>query len=198
MWLLNTSTLALHYVINPDVVRYAILSHTWGDEEISFQDMTVESNWQAPSLADHVYAWGGQLVLWSSQKTRLKQKKGYKKVERCCAEALAHGYEWAWVDTVCIDKKSSAELSEAINSMYDWYGKSAKCYAYMSDVSMTAEDLDATTVQEFKSSRWFRRGWTLQELLAPSDIIFYDKHWRCLDNKARLANYITSATGIDQ
>ncbi|KAI4182000.1 MAG: hypothetical protein LQ346_006660 [Caloplaca aetnensis] len=194
MWLLNTSTLALHNFITQDVEQYAILSHTWGDEEVSFQDMTVQSNLQAPLLADLVYDWCGRLVPWS----RLKQRKGYKKVERCCAEALAHGYNWVWVDTVCIDKKSSAELSEAINSMYDWYDKAAVCYAYMSDVSMTAEGLDATVIDAFKSSRWFRRGWTLQELLAPSKIIFYDKDWRCLGSRARLANYITSATGIHQ
>ena len=69
---------------------------------------------------------------------------------------------------------------------------------YMSDVSMTAEGLDAAAIDDFKSSRWFRRGWTLQELLAPSEIIFYDKNWRCLGNRAKLANHITSATGIDK
>lgn len=162
MWLLNTSTITLHNIITQNVIKYAILSHTWGDEEASFQDMMMQGNSEAKSPADYVYAWCGQLVPWSSRKTYMKQQKGYKKIERCCAEALADGYDWIWVDTVCIDKKSSAELSEAINSMYDWYGKSTVCYAYMSDVSMTTEDLDATVIDEFKSSRWFRRGWTLQ------------------------------------
>ncbi|KAL8871187.1 MAG: hypothetical protein Q9174_002928 [Haloplaca sp. 1 TL-2023] len=197
MWLLNTSTLALHHVLNPDEVKYAILSHTWGDEEVSFQDMTIESDVQAQSLTNYIYGLG-EYIFWNNAKSRMKQRKGYKKVARCCAQALADGYEWAWVDTVCIDKKSSAELSEAINSMYEWYSKAAKCYTYMSDVSITAEDLDASTVQEFKSSRWFRRGWTLQELLAPSVVIFYNKNWRCLGNKKKLAEYITSASGISQ
>ncbi|KAL8664098.1 MAG: hypothetical protein Q9168_007972 [Polycauliona sp. 1 TL-2023] len=194
MWLLNTSTLALHNIISPDTVKYAILSHTWGDEEISFQDIVLENKSQGTTLADSIYSWVGQWAPTSS----LKRRKGYKKVERCCALALANGYQWAWIDTVCIDKKSSAELSEAINSMYDWYGKSSICYAYMSDVSMTGKDLDATVIDDFKWSRWFRRGWTLQELLAPSDIIFYDSDWRCLGNRAQLAEHISSASGIDK
>ncbi|KAL8991654.1 MAG: hypothetical protein Q9169_007777 [Polycauliona sp. 2 TL-2023] len=187
-------------MITPDAVEYAILSHTWGDEEISFQDLIVENNLQTASLADHIYALAGQLGTLNSQNIPLKQRKGYQKVEKCCAMALADGYEWAWVDTVCIDKKSSAELSEAINSMYDWYQKSAKCYVYMSDVSMVAGngDSDATVIDEFRSSRWFRRGWTLQELLAPSHIIFYDRDWRYLGDKLGLTKHITIATGIDE
>ncbi|KAL8990795.1 MAG: hypothetical protein Q9169_008035 [Polycauliona sp. 2 TL-2023] len=200
-------------MITPDAVEYAILSHTWGDEEITFQDLTVESNLEIASLADHVYALAGQLSTWGLQQKSLKQRKGYKKVKTCCAIALAHGYEWAWVDTVCIDKKSSAELSEAINSMYNWYAKSKICFAYMSDVSMTgedpdapitdhfpmtAEDLDTSVIDRFKSSRWFRRGWTLQELLAPPNIIFFDRDWRRLGDRSRLAGHISSTTGINR
>ena len=64
----------------------------------------------------------------------LQQCKGYRKIKRFCKRAKADGHEWGWVDTCCIDTRSSAELSEAINSMYAWYEAAKKCYVYLFDV----------------------------------------------------------------
>ncbi|KAK7953922.1 hypothetical protein PG996_014808 [Apiospora saccharicola] len=129
MRLLDTSTLQLR-TFNAKTPAYAILSHTWGadEDEVTFQE------WQTPS-----------------PETPLK--RGYIKIKRFCEVARRNGYEWAWADTCCIDKSSSAELSESINSMYKWYQKSHVCYAYLEDV---------LEVDDIKESRWFTRGWTLQ------------------------------------
>ncbi|KAF2995853.1 hypothetical protein E8E13_003325 [Curvularia kusanoi] len=118
---------------------------------------------------------------------------GFAKIVGCCDLARRDGYQWAWVDTCCIDKRSSSELSEAINSMYKWYWEAAICYAYLSDVS-TKRDWK----QEFEKSRWFTRGWTLQELLAPAIVEFYDEAWKSIGRKRRMAQQIQTATGIEQ
>lgn len=140
MYLINTETLELCEFANIYDRRYAILSHRWEGEEVTFQEFWKKS---AVTVA----------------------KEGYKKIENFCALAKTEGLSWAWVDTCCIDKKSSADLSEAINSMWDWYTIAQKCYVYLSDVSYI-DDRQAL-LSSFESSEWFRRGWTLQELLAP-------------------------------
>ncbi|KAH6870086.1 HET domain-containing protein, partial [Alternaria rosae] len=162
MWLLNTTTLKLrHFITNiPD---YVILSHTWGEGEVSFVDIA------------QPYA---------------KGMTGYSKISRCCVQALEAGFEWAWVDTCCIDKRSSAELSEAINSMYKWYWDAAICYVLISDRSIRRTDLE--------SSRWFERGWTLQELLAPDAVEFFDSDWKFLGTRTGLVDRIFAATKIDK
>jgi hypothetical protein len=96
------------------------------------------------------------------------RKVGYAKVKGTCELAAKQGYEWAWIDTCCIDKSSSAESSEAINSMFRWYQKASVCYAYLSDISWELQGSG-----EIVNSRWFTRGWTLQELLAPNSVEFY-------------------------
>ena len=162
MWLLDTATLKLGHFIT-DIPDYVILSHTWGDGEVGFDDIA------------QPYA---------------KQMVGYSKISRCCTLAAEAGFEWAWVDTCCIDKRSSAELSEAINSMYRWYWNAAICYAYISDCS-TRDD-------KLTSSRWFTRGWTLQELLAPDVVEFYASDWKFLGTKTSLIDQIVIATKIDK
>ena len=112
--------------------RYAILSHTWDVEEVSFDDMR---SGLAPSL------------------------KGYIKVLGACNQALLDGYEWVWIDTCCIDKSSSTELQEAINSMFEWYRKADACYVYLTDVPESNAGWD----DQFGSSRWWSRGWTLRK-----------------------------------
>ncbi|KAF4867686.1 Vegetative incompatibility protein HET-E-1 [Colletotrichum siamense] len=109
------------------------------------------------------------------QTAAVKRKKGYRKLLSCCALALEYGLKYVWIDTCCIDKSSSAELSEAINSMYSWYEASRICFAYMEDVPPG----DGITVDgsAFRTSVWFTRGWTLQELIAPNEVIFYDCDW---------------------
>ncbi|KAK6951337.1 hypothetical protein Daesc_007871 [Daldinia eschscholtzii] len=109
---------------------------------------------------------------------------GYTKVEGCCRRAAKDGLSYVWIDTCCIDKSSSAELSEGINSMFQWYKRSAVCYVYLSDVS--ADDDPFEVSSEFRRSRWFTRGWTLQELLAPMELVFFDTVW----NEIRIGRLI--------
>ncbi|KAF2166495.1 hypothetical protein M409DRAFT_36723, partial [Zasmidium cellare ATCC 36951] len=120
----------------------------------------------------------------------------WKKVRLSCRQALADSIDYIWIDTCCIDKASSAELSEAINSMFRWYEKAAVCYAYMSDVLKPPDGVDGASRQPFEQSRWFTRGWTLQELIAPSKVMFYDCHWNCLGEKSALADSIYKITNI--
>ncbi|KAH8901906.1 HET-domain-containing protein [Coniochaeta sp. PMI_546] len=164
MRLLNTTTIELTEFVG-EVPPYAILSHTWGDEEVTFQDMTC--NKQAAA-----------------------RKKGYySKILGACDQArVEDGLEWVWVDTCCIDKSSSAELSEAINSMFQWYNKARVCYAYLSDVQNETQ---------FTFSRWFTRGWTLQELLAPREIEFYSSTWEFIGTKFGLADSIAHVSGVE-
>ncbi|KAI1792647.1 hypothetical protein LXA43DRAFT_887131, partial [Ganoderma leucocontextum] len=118
------------------------------------------------------------------------------KVRRACEAARADGYDLLWIDSCCIDKTSSAELSEAINSMWLWYnGSAAVCHAFLADVPGD-DDVDAKD-SRFRASRWFRRGWTLQELLAPRDIKFLSGSWTYLGSKAGLALAIQERTGIE-
>ena len=140
--------------------------------------------------------------------------KGYKKIKACCALAASCSYEYVWIDTCCIDKTSSAELSEAINSMYRWYLNAAICYAYLVDVWIGEERKDSRRVlrdlreyspwavtelwKKFRESRWFTRGWTLQELLAPKLMFFFDKDWHCLGNKSSLQDDLSFITRIGQ
>lgn len=160
MLLLNTGTFEIEEFTDYTVPQYAILSHTWGKGEVTFQDM---------NGAD------------------AKNKKGYTKPEQCCSVAKDNGFQYVWIDTCCIDKTSSAELSEAINSMYRWYQEAAVCYAYLADTQ---------TKDEVPKSRWFTRGFTLQELIAPSNLIFFNEKWEKLGGKAELRRDVSDCTGI--
>ncbi|KAK4464944.1 hypothetical protein QBC42DRAFT_262208 [Cladorrhinum samala] len=121
-----------------------------------------------------------------------RSKKGFAKIQRTCAQAISQGLEWAWVDTCCIDKSSSAELSEAINSMFRWYRDSSVCYAYLSDVEYYSQGHPP----KLEKSRWFTRGWTLQELIAPRRVHFFCKTWGFLGSRDALREEITKITGI--
>lgn len=143
---------------------YAILSHTWDKDEISFQEMTTRSR-------------------------KTTAKDGFVKIARFAQVAISAPVRYAWVDTCCIDKTSSQELSYCINSMYKWYRESSKCYAYLADVD---------GLEGFHSARWFTRGWTLQELIAPRDMEFYDRNWKYLGNKNTLKGKIWAITGIPE
>jgi len=176
MRLLNTTTLRVEQAKSEIVanekppLKYAILSHTWGEDEVIFQDMQAEVQKDSPR---------------------------FSKIVKSCELAKNDGYDYIWIDTCCIDKSSSAELSEAINSMYLWYSKAAICYAYLSDVeSREAEDPELV-FWSFKKSRWFTRGWTLQELIAPSDMVFLSKDWRKVGDKDRFRSLLSEITSID-
>ena len=168
MRLLSTLTGELQEFFDEKTPPYAILSHTWGNEEVSFQDL----------------------------EKRETDKAGYSKIKSCCQLAASEGWQYVWIDTCCIDKSSSAELSEAINSMFRWYKRAQVCYAYLSDVDV--EDKSGLFLSSIRGSRWFTRGWTLQELLAPFMVIFYDKNWTEIGTKASLEQEISSETGIQR
>ncbi|KAF7940600.1 uncharacterized protein EAE98_000727 [Botrytis deweyae] len=160
-----------------DIPRYAILSHTWGtdEEEVTFKDMI-----------DGIG----------------KSKAGYKKIRFCGEQAERDGIQYFWVDTCCIDKSNNSELTEAINSMFRWYSDAEKCYVYLSDVSSsTTSDNDHNSHQPswesaFRRSKWFTRGWTLQELIAPISVEFFSIEWEKLGDKTSLKQYIHEITGI--
>jgi hypothetical protein len=170
MRLIHTPTLQLKEWIT-EAPHYVILSHTWGPEEVTFDDF---SQPHAQSML------------------------GYEKIRRCCEQAIRDGFEWAWVDTCCIDKRSSAELSEAINSMWKWYWNASICYAWLNDVSANARSDPELLLQSFQNSKWFTRGWTLQELLAPAVVEFYDETWTILGTKSSLLSIISTVTWIDE
>ncbi|RMY40376.1 hypothetical protein D0866_01311 [Hortaea werneckii] len=238
MLLLNARTYALKFFHTAKTAPpYAILSHTWEDDEVLFKDMDdLES---------------------------AKTKSGWQKIEYICRQALEDGLEWAWVDTCCIDKSSSAELSEAINSMFNWYKCSTVCYVYLCDLTMTVilrddypmvstwleranrmatggpdnstrdflifdnpweshveffqsvtsdiisavenddevysrprHELDMSlldTLGALSTAKWWSRGWTLQELLAPTNLVFMDRHWQQI---ARLPDFVVTVSVI--
>jgi hypothetical protein len=169
MRLINTTTFKLEEFIDNDVPPYAILSHTWAKEEASFQEM---------QGCDEI----------------VRKKEGYNKIKQCCEVAKRDGFNHAWIDTCCIDKTSSSELSEAINSMYRWYSTADVCYVYLSDVPSTGDP--KADGSDFSRSRWFTRGWTLQELIAPSVVIFFGSDWKQIGSKSSLRKPITDTTGI--
>lgn len=183
--------------------EYAILSHTWmaDEDEVTFADLSL-------------------LV-------QAQQKPGWAKLQQARRLASEHGYLWIWIDTCCIDKSSSAELSEAINSMFRWYRDASICFVYLDDVpnnvaenasvgtlsseaipvpqilvnDWTIADMEHDEVQydHFSKCRWLTRGWTLQEMLAPDPQVvqFFNAGWSSLGSLADVAPAVAKATGID-
>jgi hypothetical protein len=165
MRLLHTRSFELEQFVGATKPRYAILSHTWEKEEVIFPDM--------------------------ADLDKARAKTGFAKLQGASALAASQGYDYIWIDTCCIDKSSSAELSEAINSMYPWYRESGVCYAYLCDVD------NATKIEQ---SRWFTRGWTLQELIAPMRVEFYTAEWVYMGEKrdSELLPAISRASLVDE
>ncbi|KAH8901249.1 hypothetical protein GQ53DRAFT_775862 [Thozetella sp. PMI_491] len=160
MRLINVETLDLEEFYGEEVPKYAILSHTWEDGEVTFQD------WKEPSISS--------------------KKPGFAKIRGACRQY-----------TNCIDKTSSAELTEAINSMFAWYQRAEICYNYLIDVP-PIDKKDRDRLVHFRKSRWFTRGWTLQELLAPQRSVFFSQDWAKFGSRSSsLLNPISSITGID-
>ena len=156
-------------------LEYAILSHTWGSEEVTFKDL--------------VEGTGGD-------------KDGYKKLRFCANRARHNGLRYFWVDTCCIDKSNQVELNEAIISMFRWYHNAARCYVYLSDVSVASCECEEKRKQSelweelFRQSRWFTRGWTLQELLAPESVEFFTPGGQRIGDKRSLEQPIHEVTKI--
>ncbi|KAH6691821.1 putative vegetative incompatibility protein HET-E-1 [Leptodontidium sp. MPI-SDFR-AT-0119] len=156
-----------------DIPEYAILSHRWEAEEVTFKDLAAGTS---------------------------KGKAGYGKIQFCGDQARRDKLEYFWVDTCCIDKSSSAELAEAINSMFRWYQDATKCYVYLPDVSRpgndSADGSNEDWVWTFRKSAWFTRGWTLQELIAPASVDFFCRDRELLGNKVSLERHICEVTGV--
>ena len=155
---------------------YAILSHRWlaDTEEPTFEDLTNSTG---------------------------EEKLGYEKIRFCGEQARQDGLRYFWVDTCCINRTNYAELSQAINSMFRWYRNATRCYVYLSDVSATKRNASEQSSQvswesAFRESKWFKRGWTLQELLAPRSVEFFSKERKRLGNKRSLQQQIYEITGI--
>ncbi|KAF2818545.1 HET-domain-containing protein [Ophiobolus disseminans] len=158
------------FIRDNDIPEYAILSHTWEEgQEVTFDDLK------------HGHA---------------KEKAGYKKLELCARQAAQDGWKYFWVDTCCIDKSNSTELSEAINSMFRWYQRATVCYVYLSDFSSGHSEWNRSLSPAIKKCKWFTRGWTLQELIAPLKVDFFSKEWTKLGNKQSLAQTLHERTGI--
>lgn len=175
MRLIDSSTKKLvSFPYDTDRPQYAILSHTWGplDDEVLFDDMMAGRN-------------------------TANGKRAYK-IRMPCRLSRNHNLGYCWIDTCCIDKSSSAELQEALNSMYKWYSEAKACFVYLADVDEKKNEISRENSQ-FRRSRWFTRGWTLQELLAPPStaLFFYNKHWEIIATKYEICDILGQITGID-
>ncbi|EPE10910.1 het domain-containing protein [Ophiostoma piceae UAMH 11346] len=161
MRLINANTLELVERFPPYIPQYAILSHRWGEDEVSFQDYL---------------------------KNKGGDKSAAKKIRRM-ADITKNKlrYDYFWIDTCCINKTDSSELSESINSMYQWYRDSAVCIAYLADVIHE---------EVMMNSEWFDRGWTLQELVAPRRLFFYDASWKYIGDKVKFVDAIFKKTNV--
>ncbi|KAK5659604.1 hypothetical protein OQA88_808 [Cercophora sp. LCS_1] len=161
MRLIDVETLSLQWFFS-EIPPYAVFSHLWEQDEVTFSEMTA-----GPKLAE--------------------AKRGFVKIQRASLHTRQAGLRYLWIDTCCIDKASSAELSEAINAMFKIYRDAAVCLAYLPDV---------TRLSDLRRSRWFTRGWTLQELIAPGSLEFYDFDWELLGTREELSTEIAKITGI--
>ncbi|KAI6013265.1 heterokaryon incompatibility protein-domain-containing protein, partial [Pisolithus marmoratus] len=159
---------------------YAIVSHRWGTE-VNYDEMT------------------GLAAMEARKRDKVRKRDGYQKILRGCEQAEKDGYRWLWIDTCCIDKRSSAELSEAINSMYRWYRNAQRCYVHLSDVDELAFPTEQDSGRFGRSNgwpEWFSRGWTLQELIAPKEVEFFNKNWVSVGTKQDLTSTLENITRI--
>ena len=173
MRLLHTKSLLFEEFFDSEIPAYAILSHRWEGKEVGFHEFEAAKERDGPE---------------------------FSKIKNCCSFVRQQLYpigvlDWVWIDTCCIDKKSSAELSEAINSMFRWYERASVCYAYLSSVD--AGNWQAQG-RQFRESPWFTRGWTLQELIAPERMYFLDRQWNIIRERYMLKTAISAITGIEE
>ena len=189
MWVLSTSRAKLHFFQNPEEVPdgYAALSHVWDKKEgeQSFQDIqriNEDCNRNGTNPRDFVC----------------------EKIQRCCELAEKHGYKWVWIDTCCIDKTSSADISEAVNTMFQYYSFARICYGYLADIpyyeTNFPESADHKAYHGVRCnlvcSEWFCRGWTLQELIAPRFFLFLSQDWKVFGSRSDFAIILEIKFGI--
>ncbi|CBX98726.1 hypothetical protein LEMA_P079650.1 [Plenodomus lingam JN3] len=222
MRLIDTRTLELQWFNDDAMPEYAILSHTWGPEEITYQEMiwinraralttrtrdsTASFNSQDDQTAlifaaiELMIRGSSASSLGSSAEEDLMHRAGYNKIVHAAREARMLGFGYIWCDVCCIDKSSSAELQEAINSMYRWYRDAAVCIVYLEDVKRpdrgNNDSASAIARAAFQTCRWVKRGWTLQELIAPAICRFYFQDWTLMGEKVEYLNELYEATGI--
>lgn len=196
MRLLHTSKLTFKEFFDNRIPKYCILSHRWGNDEVSYHDFL--AGLKGGSGYRKIRA-ACQLASGRETRAFLDSRAEFDDENPECymsdSESLGV-YEWIWIDTCCIDKSSSAELSEAINSMYHWYERSEICFAYLKDVKPSTKWVD--TMNMFSDSEWHQRGWTLQELLAPQKVYFLNESWKFIGTKTSLSATISSITGISE
>ncbi|KAI0358492.1 HET-domain-containing protein [Trametes cingulata] len=194
MRFLDTSTGMFLWINDPRHVRYAILSHTWGMAEQTYEDI---KRLQAEAISAAKVESRSHTAPEDSisPPSILAHPELSDKIAGACRAAREAGYELLWLDAACINKSSSAELSEAINSMYLWYAVADVCLVYLSDVP--DDDNVRAWNSCFRMSRWHTRGWTLQELIAPRRVVFLSRKWRLLGSKMTLANLLQEITRVD-
>jgi len=174
MRLLNIYTFEFAEFEGDRLPPYRITSHRWTDDEATFKDVLKKKN---------------------------PNSKGYMKIEGFCQfiredEERLRKYvtrelgscKWIWIDAACVDKRSSAEVSESINSMFGWYARAVECFAYLADVPSLSAGRD-TVMSKFRRSEWFKRGWTLQELLVPRVVVFLNRDWEVIGHKCGYCEY---------
>jgi len=164
-----------------EVTEYAILSHRWTKQEVDYNEIVKLTKMK------------------EEERSEIRGRDGYRKILQSCEQAKKDRYRWLWVDTCCIDKRSSAELSEAINSMYRWYENSRICYAYLHDLSDSSFPI-AKDRARYPTGwpEWFSRGWTLQEMIASRDVQFFNKDWHPIGDKRMLAPTLQTITRVPQ
>ncbi|KAF3004593.1 hypothetical protein E8E14_006516 [Neopestalotiopsis sp. 37M] len=163
---------------------YAILSHTWGRQ-----------------MKEGTSSWGGEddEILFADvghKDTSEKKPDAWRKIEKACQAAQKQGCDYLWVDTCCFNKESSAELDESINAMFAWYQQSKVCLVYLADFQV--DSVDEQGKAELKKCRWFQRGWTLQELIAPETVEFYNQDWKKVGSRIDLVDILHEITEIDR
>ncbi|EIW51960.1 HET-domain-containing protein, partial [Trametes versicolor FP-101664 SS1] len=195
---LNTWTGGFEWHPDASKVTYAILSHVWRDSgeggEQSYDDVLKIQAAVRRDIFTLFRASKASLTEHRELGTIFAHPELSDKIKGFCKVAREAGFRLVWNDACCIDKTSSAELSEAINSMYEWYRLSDMCYVYLADVS---EGVPQEIRRAFRFSRWHKRGWTLQELIAPEHIVFLTETWNVLGTKWTLARTLERITGVD-
>ncbi|EJF59847.1 HET-domain-containing protein, partial [Dichomitus squalens LYAD-421 SS1] len=161
--------------VDPEKTRFAILSHTWREREQTYDELKI------------VQARYEDGTIWNDDELS-------RKIREACRVAREAGYRYLWIDSCCIDKTSSSELSQSINSRWQWYGRAQVCFAHLADVPSDDDPHVAESV--FRESLWFTRGWTLQELIAPFNMIFLSDDWNAIGTKVTLIIPIEEVTGI--
>ncbi|TKA73441.1 hypothetical protein B0A55_06084 [Friedmanniomyces simplex] len=178
MRLLNCKTLEFEEFHGGNTPGYSILSHRWGEDEVSYKEF---------------------------RKGLRRSCAGYKKILEFCT--FVRGADWgssnyllrtdyAWIDTCCIDKRSNSELSESINSMFDWYKHSQLCVAFLADVPPPSRRF-SDMCRTLGDSNYFRRGWTLQEMLAPVRVVFVNRSWNVMGHKCSYFESLGRTTECD-